>query len=374
MKRCILALWLVFYLCVPVRAQTETLYAEQLQASGADRLTDQLPEDAQALLEELGLDDLQPESYTALRLKDLLEGLGTLLSRQSAGPLAALTTLVAVVAMSALFGQLEGTAASPSLRQTYLGVTTLAAGGALLVPLMTLMNRVAAAVDSVAVFMGAYVPVYAGVMAAGGGSAGALSYQTTLLVAVELLTWLCRSVVMPLLVTSLALGCTGAVTEDFGLDRVSATIHKTILWGLGLLSTLFSGLLSLQQMVAAAGDTLGRRAIKFSLASLVPVVGGLMSEAFSTVLGCAGLLRSTVGVFGLVATVAIVVPVLLACVVWSVGLSLAGTAAALFRLPHLERLCRAAAGAVRVMIGVLAVFALLMLVSTTVVAFAVKGG
>ncbi len=371
MKSVWLALCLCFLLALPAVA-ADSLYDDQLAASGAGTLTERLPADAQTLLAQLEGGGLQPDSYTALSLTGLLEGLSTMLSRQATGPLAALTTLVAVVAMAALFH--GGDTVTPSLRQTYQGVTTLTAGSALLVPLMALMETVAAAVDSVVVFVTAYVPVYAGVMAADGGTTGAATYQTTLLMAVELLAWLCRVVVMPLLLCSLAMGCTGSMTEDFGLDKLSDTIHKTILWGLGLLSTLFSGLLSLQQMVAAAGDTLGRRAVKFSLASLVPVVGGLMSEAFSTVLGCAGLLRSTVGAFGVVATLVTVVPPLVSCICWSVSLSLAGTAAALFRLPHVERLCRVAGGAVRVMIGLLAVFALLMLVSTTVVVFTSKGG
>ena len=61
---------------------------------------------------------------------------------------------------------------------------------------------------------------------------------------------------------------------------------------------------------------------------------------------------------------------LLSCVCWSVGLHLAGGAAALFGLTPLDTLCRTAAGAVKVLIAVLAVFALLMILSTSVVAFA----
>ncbi len=375
MKRVLwLAVCLFGLFCLPVAAaSTEELYDQQVVASGADQLTERLPADTRELLEQLELDSLQPQSYTGLSLSRVLEGLTTLLRLERHGPLQALSTLLAVVAMSAFFSHLENAAGGNALRQTYQGVSTLAAGSALLLPLFSLLQTVEKAVDSVAVFVAAYVPVYAGVLAAGGSATGAISYQTTLLVAVELLTVLCRSVVLPLLLVSLALGCTGAVTAGFSLEAVSATIHKSILWVVGLLCTLFSGLLSLQQMVAAAGDSLGRRAVRFSLSSFVPVVGGLVSEAYSTVLGCAGLLRSTLGVFGLVATVLIVAPSLISCVCWNISLGLSATAAALFRLPALEKLCKTAAGAVRVLIGLLAVFALMMIISTTVVVYTAKG-
>ena len=113
--------------------------------------------------------------------------------------------------------------------------------------------------------------------------------------------------------------------------------------------------------------------MKFSLSSFVPVVGGLLSEAYSTVVGCSGLLRSTVGCFGMLATVLIILPPLLTCILWSVSLSAAGSAATLFGLAPLEKLCKTAGGAVRVLIAVLAVFALIMVISVSVVVFTARG-
>ena len=54
-------------------------------------------------------------------------------------------------------------------------------------------------------------------------------------------------------------------------------------------------------------------------------------------------------------------------------MTLSASAAGMFRLSALETLSRAAAGAVRVMIAVLAVYALLLIVSATVVVFCAKG-
>ena len=112
---------------------------------------------------------------------------------------------------------------------------------------------------------------------------------------------------------------------------------------------------------------------RFSLSGFVPVVGGLLSEAYATVMGCAGLLRTVVGVFGLVAVVLMVAPPLVGCVCWNVALHLAGGAAALFGLAPIERLCRVAAGAVRVLIALLAVFALLMVIATAVMSSTMGG-
>lgn len=361
-----LALLLLWLLMQSVSADTGTLYREQLSAAGGDTLTQQLPADARELLEALELDLASPDSFTSLSGERVLSMLSSLLEGQASGPLQAALSLLAVVVLSAMLSGLEHTAA-PSLQPTYHTVAVLAAAGLLLTPLAGLLQQVREAVESVTVFMYSFVPVYTGVLTVSGAATAAVSYQTTLLAAAELLTTLLRYGVWPLLTVTLAFGCTGAVTEGFGLDAISASLHKAVLWGMGLFSSVFTWVLSTQQMVARAGDTLGSRALKFSLASFVPVVGGALSEAYSTVLGCAGLLRSTVGAFGVAAVVMTVLPPLVSCVCWNLCLHIGATAAGVFRLGALEKLCRTVSGAVRVLIAVLAVMAVLMLISTSVI-------
>lgn len=370
------AVVLMLVLAVPAAAADSTaqeVYQEQLKASGAEELMECLPSSVQEVLEQWGMDSFSPASYTDLQFPKALQMTVDLLEKQGSGAGQAFGVLLGVVAISALFSSLEGTTESQSLRQTYHAVAVLAGGSALLIPLFRLLHGVGETVDQVTVFMTGYIPVYAMIVATGGSAVGAVSYQTTLMAASQLLVWLIRQGVFPVLTVSLALGCTGTVTQGLCLDRVSDTLHKAVLWVLGLFCTLFSGVLSLQQMAAAAGDSLGGRVMKFSLSSFVPVVGGLLSEAYSTVVGCAGLLRSTLGCFGLLATVLIVAAPLLECVCWLISLQLAGGAASLFGLDALEKLCRTAAGAVRVLVAVLAAFALIMVVSTTVLVFVGRG-
>ncbi len=354
---------------VSVYAQTSAIYEEQLAASGADTLVERLPADAQELLSALELDGLSQNSFSNLSLSAALNTVLSMLRADTTVPLQALSSLLAVVVLSSLFGGVQSLAQRPSLQQTYHTVSVLAAAGLLLTSLGTLLRNVQSAVDSVNVFMLSFVPVYGGIVACGGSPTAALSYQTTLLAAAELFTQAIKGAVLPMLLVSLGLGCIGTVADGFNLSSFSGTFYKLVLWGLGLFSAIFSGVLSVQQMVSAAGDSVSSRAVKFSLASIVPVVGGVLSEAYSTVLGCAGLLRSTVGGFGLVATMVIVLPPILSCIGWSVCLSLGGNAAALFKLDELEKLCRCISGAVRVLIAVLAVLGLMMIVSTSVVAF-----
>ena len=152
--------------------------------------------------------------------------------------------------------------------------------------------------------------------------------------------------------TALALGLVGSVSPGMKLDAAGGAINKACSWLLGLAATLFVGLLSLQGLVGAAADSLAGRAIRFSLSSFVPVVGGALSEAFSSVQGCLQLLKSTLGGFGILATALIALPPLLECALWSLTLSLCSM------------------GVLKTLMGVLAACSLFMIIATTIVTMA----
>lgn len=215
--------------------------------------------------------------------------------------------------------------------------------------------------------MGSFVPVYAGILVTAGHAVTAASYQTVVLFAAELITLLATHLLVPLLTVSLALGMAGSLDTGLRLDSLSSAINKGAAWLLGITTTLFVGLLTLQGIVGGAADTLSSRALRFSLSSMVPVVGGSLSEAFSAVKGCLGLLKSTVGGFGMLATALIVLPPLLQCAVWSLGLALCTAAAELFGLGQISALLRSAQAVVKTLIAVLAACSLFMIVATAVV-------
>ena len=58
-------------------------------------------------------------------------------------------------------------------------------------------------------------------------------------------------------------------------------------------------------MIAGSADAVAIKAAKFAVSGMVPVVGGILSDAAETVLAGAAAVRSTAGVLGLLAILAI---------------------------------------------------------------------
>ena len=374
MKRIVIVC--VVLLCfggLTVSASTvEELYNEQLEASGGNELLEALPQETKHLLSRLGIDSLETVAQTDSR--SVIQELSAVAVDVLREPLNVAGTVMLIVILYAWIEGLRSSLNNEESSAVFGTVCALALCGSVMLPLSACITQVGEAMTSVSVFMGSFTPVYAGILLSGGRAASAVSFQSLSLYAAQLLSWLSSGIIVPLMTVSLALGVTGSVTPQIRLSGASKLLSKTAVWLLTFGMLLFTGVLSLQNLTSGAADTLGTRALKFSIARFVPVVGASLSEAFSTLRGCLQLLRSTVGGFGVVATALIVIPPLLRCLGWSLLLSVCRTASELFELRAMTDVLEAARSTVRCLIGVLCASGSFLIVAVTVMTNATAGG
>lgn len=354
-------------------ATVEELYEEQVEASGGRELIATLPDETQALLETLGIDRLEPQEITELSTNRVWDTVLSIAMTALKGPLSTVGTVLLIILLYAWLDGVRSLKSGASMTTVFGTVCALAVCGCLLLPITDVIKAVNEAMTSTSVFMGSFTPIYAATLLSSGRAATALSFQSIVLYVSQLLTWLASGVIVPLMTVSLALGVTGAVTPEMRVGSVGKLIAKTATWVLTMGMLLFSGLLSLQALTGQAVDGLGARALRFSVSTFVPVVGGSLGESLSTIRGCLDLLHSTLGGFGVVATALIVLPPLCRCLWWSLLMSVCRAAAELFELKPIAEISSAAQSTVKCLIGILSATGSFLIVALTVVTTATGG-
>ncbi len=372
MKRCIqlfgLLVCLLVLFSIPVHAEAADIYIEeQLDESGANDLWAALSEDTKALYKTIGIESLADLSSVVLSPEALFDAASELLVTQGKAPLSVMGLLLCAVVLCAYLSGLKDTVGEGGINGVYQSVGVLAVCAVTALPFVQCIRAVQQALSGASVFMGSFSPVYIATLAASGQLRVALSYQTAVLVFSQLLTWLANGVLLPLLLTAFALGMVSSATDAGNLGKVSETLLKTVSWAIGILATVFTTLLTVNGMLGAAGDTLSSRMVKLSLSSFVPVVGGALSEAFLTVKGCIGVVRTTVGAFGMITTVLLLLPTLLQCACWQLCLWVSCTAADMFAQPTLGKFLKTMQQVTKTMVALLAVCALFMVIATVIV-------
>ena len=155
------------------------------------------------------------------------------------------------------------------------------------------------------VFAKALLPTLAAAVAAGGGYVTAGAQQVATVFFTNLLISVIRKVLLPLLYGCIAAAAADAMAPGHSLKKIGTGIRKGVSWALTALLLAFRGFLTVSGAASGAADALTVQLTRSAIATAVPVVGSILSDATGAVLAGAGMLKSAVGVFGLLAVLAI---------------------------------------------------------------------
>ena len=155
------------------------------------------------------------------------------------------------------------------------------------------------AIDSMEQFSKVLLPTMAAVTAAGGAPSGAAVRQLATLLFSDLLLTLLNRLLLPLVYAYVAACTAHAAVGNDGLKRIAGTLKWVVTTALATVLLAFVGYLTVSGVIAGSVDAVTIKAAKFTVSSMVPVVGGILSDAAETVLAGAGILKNAVGVFGM---------------------------------------------------------------------------
>lgn len=105
--------------------------------------------------------------------------------------------------------------------------------------------------------------------------------------------------IMPIGVFGGITGILGGISNKLKLKKLSDFCNSLAKWMMGIASTVYVGILSLQGMMAATYDGISIRTAKYTVDAFIPIIGGMMSDTVDTVLGCSLLLKNAIGFTGL---------------------------------------------------------------------------
>lgn len=362
MKKIIITVLLLLAFAFPVSA--ETTYQEQFDASGARDIYDFVPNDTIIIIDRMGIDVSDADWVNNLEPKNIFKEVIGFFSSGMKAPLscaAAMTGLIILISAVNTFEDFKPYSGISSV------VFAICFSLGILVPLFSLIESCSSAVKGISTLMSGFIPVYAGILTVSGEGLTASGMSFLLLFAASAISSVSSFVIVPLMSCYLGIGVVGSASELTSTARLGEAIKKAAIWILSFALTLFLGLLTIQTSVNAAADNLGVRAARFMIGSFVPVAGGALSESLTTLLGSLKLLKSSVGMFGVLAIAVSVIPVIAELLCWRLVLFLLDAAAELFGTNLKTDVIKAADSVLAVLIGVLLFSGALFIISLAIV-------
>ncbi len=366
-------LWCILSALFSVLLCTTTVYAEEslsydetlsslLEASGTQEMLAE--HGVEESLEAQGIELDDPSTLTSVSFERVLEQLAQQALDAAALPLRTFGLLLGVILLSAFSDSLQSGRAS--VAAIYEMVCVLCAVGVIAEPISTVFLQAAQQLETSAGFMLNFSMIFGAVLAACGGITTAAGYQAAMLAVCEIAMQLAVHVMLPILSMGLALSIVDAVNPAISLGGVVKLLHKVVIWMLGFLMTIFLGMLTLQSMTAVSADGFTSKTTKFVISNSIPFVGGAVSDAYSTVLGSMGILKSTTGIIGILSVLTLLLPVVLELGIYRLLTAAAASVAELFAVQRLTRLLKNTESILAAAFSVSVSFCVIFIVSTAI--------
>jgi len=188
----------------------------------------------------------------------------------------------------------KGTTGQLAYSVTYLVLITMAIGSFTLA-----VNAGREVVDAMVLFMQALLPVLLTLLVAVGGAASAAIFSPVILTTLGIFGTMIKNIILPLFFFVAILGVVSNLTDRFKVTNL-ADLLKTVALGLmGFFTTIFLGVLAIQGVAGAVGDSVTFRTAKFTVKTFVPMVGGMLSDALDAVVSSSLLIKNALGIAGI---------------------------------------------------------------------------
>jgi len=243
-----------------------------------------------------------------------------------------ITRILSVILFSAAVELSIENSPSVGLLKSFRMLSNLAVSVMLFGATERIMNGASMYLKRICGVMNTLTPVMEGIYLAEGNLTQKAVTTEAVMIAVTLIGNFSGKILAPMTNLLFTLACLGGVCPDVKISGFTGGIRKLImrLWQFGTL--LFSFLLSMQSILAKSADSLAAKTARFAIGSFIPVAGGVIAEAFSTLKEGMAVLKNAAGVGGIIVILLILVWGITPMVLYKCSLALSETAAEMLSL------------------------------------------
>ena len=154
-------------------------------------------------------------------------------------------------------------------------------------------------VTNVMNFMKILLPILVGLITASGGLNVSSILYPLILVMSQFVTYFMTAFLLPVSMIAFVLNLVSGISQKVKVSKVPKMLKSFSLWSMGIILTIFVGLLSIEGTIGSSIDGITSKTAKFLFSNGIPVVGKLLGDSVDTILGSTLLIKDAVGFIGI---------------------------------------------------------------------------
>lgn len=175
------------------------------------------------------------------------------------------------------------------------------------------------------------------------------------------------NVLIPVVLIIVVFSIISKISERIQIEKISKFLKSSAVWFLGIVLTIFVGVVSLEGTLSSSVDGITAKTAKAAVSSVIPVVGKVLGDVVDSVLGCGVILKNAVGFIGVIVIIGICIMPIIKIGTLSIIYSLASAVVQPVADEKIVKLLDEMSGVFKLLLAILCSLSVILIIGITMV-------
>ena len=230
-----------------------------------------------------------------------------------------------------------------------------------------IINLVKNTANDLVGFINMLMPLLLTLMIYTGSIATSSILEPVILFAINLIGNLIKDILIPVVFIIVIFSIISKISERIQIEKLSKFLKSSVIWGLGVILTIFVGVVSLEGTLSSSVDGITAKTAKTAVSTVIPVVGKILGDVVDSVLGCGIILKNAIGIVGVIIIIGICIMPIIKIATLCIMYSLASAIVQPVADGKIVKILDEMGGVFKLLLGILCALSVLLIVGITLV-------
>ena len=211
------------------------------------------------------------------------------------------------------------------------------------------------------------IPLLLTLMIYTGSIATSTILEPIILFAINFIGNAIQNLLRPIMMIIVVFSIISKISKRVQIENLSKFLKSGVTWFLGVVLTIFVGIVSLEGTLSSSVDGITAKTAKAAVSSVIPVVGKVLGDVVDSVLGCGVILKNAVGLVGVIVIIGICAMPIIKIATLSIIYNLASAVVQPIADEKIVKLLEEMGGVFKVLLGILCSLSIMLIVGITMV-------
>ncbi|MGN1384070.1 MAG: hypothetical protein ACI4XD_02110 [Clostridia bacterium] len=277
-------LLLLIIICIPTisLAQTETIEQSEILESQQKTLNissfiEEAKKYSSNVYKDIDFNELFNSAITGnINNKTIINNILKILGKEIVGSVAVIGSIILIIIIHSIFKSLSEGLENKTISQItyyiqYILIVTL-----IMTNFSNILIMIKESIQNLVGFMNNLIPILITLMLTTGNIVSANLIQPIILFIITFIGNFITTIIIPLVLIATALGIISKISDKIQIDKLSKFLKSSVVWILGVILTIFVGLISVEGSLSSSVDGITAKTTKAAVSSFIPVVGKIL--------------------------------------------------------------------------------------------------